>query len=225
MAPLPELHAVDGGRGQPAEGGIRVRAFLPRRCRRTSSGRPSRCFKACGISASHSVGRLLAQALVVELVVGLLRGPVPELPEVVLDGRAFSRAKQRLLRRRRPGRRRAPAAALEPEHRVAAPLAGQHRRRRAFQRQRHHASGGLADGRRPGSAPGASARCRRAGLPLAVRHFSRARCRCVHDTACCVARSHHSLLMMPCVDGSVPVLMVAWPGAGQRRHVRVGGAW
>ena len=33
-----------------------------------------------------------------------------------------------------------------------------------------------------------------------------------HEISCCELRSHHWLLMIPCVDGNVPVEIVAWPG-------------
>src|SRR5690606_32637676 len=40
---------------------------------------------------------------------------------------------------------------------------------------------------------------------------SRAEGSCVHETSCWPARSHHWLLMIPCVRGSVPVAIVACP--------------
>ncbi len=171
--PLPQLHAVDGGRGQASEGGIRVGTFLPRRIEERA-GPAVALLQGVRHLAVPLVWRFLAQALVVKLVVRLLGGPIPAQPEVVLDGRALGRAKQRLLRRRRPGRRRAPTSTLEPQHRVATSLAGQHRRRRALERQRHQAPTGLGDGCGERGRLEHLRAAARSGLTLAVGHFARA---------------------------------------------------
>ena len=80
--PLPQLHAVDSGRGQASERGIRVGAFLPRLVEERG-GPAVALLQGVRHLAVPLVGRFLAQALVVEFVVGLLRGPVPDQPEVV----------------------------------------------------------------------------------------------------------------------------------------------
>ena len=54
------------------------------------------------------------------LVVALAQHAVPHAAEVLLDGRPFRVSQQRFLGRGAPRRRRAPAAALKPQHGVTA---------------------------------------------------------------------------------------------------------